>query len=887
MTVLTLALILGSISVASAASGKGNLTDIADNANAEAIQVTYDLGIVTGTPEGAYEPEKAVNRAEFAALITRALAIPESALSYYSTTTFKDTSGYGWAVPYLAILQQRGIMKGDGYGNAMPGRTISPNEAITMVLRAVGYTDNASVLVGQWPANYVALGQSQNLYAKVANDLQMNKASAAQMVYNVLTTQLVQVDANSTVKYLYDADSNATDEAAWQTLLTTSLNCETSGKKIVTYGDAAKSKIDLIPNVGAYGTLYTSKADGEVVALTSVGTQFISGRFMFKGNGLIDVFQSTDGTKYTLSTDAPKDNVSPSRFAQRFNPTSGAITVPADTKTAIFLNGEQTSLSKAQADKYVVEDPDGPTDLGYGTTSASNVPYYLTIAAKVNGLTITDLRTVAVWVAKNDGDFIKGDNFLYESGQIDGTKFNGHNFPLDVNNEVDHTGYLITGVDSVTDIAADNVVYIYKNRVTDKITRIDVGTATQSGTITNINKADFARTIGGTVLYEAPYSGHGIAGIETAGNEGTALLDIYGRIYDFQLGEASKGNFAVYLGQQPAFTDIQVKIYDKTGSEVIYTVTDSATKARILGTAPWTTPLSVGTLIEYKISGSKISEVVKAVSAPAPTNVTGKVNSTGTILTTVTVVSPGPPAVTSSAYYLVDSGLLVYLKDGNSYNLGSIKDLKDIDNPFLFIEGATSKKVGALIVEAGDAGAQSVFVMLNSTSVGWDNGDIDVVSGLSFADGATAGGKSWNYTDDRLVSSVLSTYPGYVNGTNNRGRYDMMVKFRIDEAGVLKNAVNLNTLTDKDNPTNPVKIGSYKSWNPGGSDGSFSITSTVGGVETLIAFEANSVLYKVSGGSWTAMRPTAGNFQADNGTGTYTFLKTDLSKAYDVIIKQP
>ncbi|MDR2770991.1 MAG: S-layer homology domain-containing protein, partial [Clostridiales Family XIII bacterium] len=299
MTVLTLALILGSISMASAASGKVKLTDVADSANEEAIQVAYDLGIVTGTPEGAYEPEKAVNRAEFAALIVRALAVPDSALASYTSTTFKDTSGYGWAVPYLAILQQRGVMKGDGYGNAMPGRTISPNEAVSMVLRAVGYTDNASVLVGQWPANYVALGQNQNLYEDVANDLQMNKASAAQMIYNVLTTQLVQVDTNSLVTLLYDPGDSGTQIP--RTLLTTGLNCyrdpgAAGEKKIVTYNDTKDAKINLIPYVGAYGVLYRSKADDEVVALTDVETEFLAGRFYYKSDGTADTFQTVDGT---------------------------------------------------------------------------------------------------------------------------------------------------------------------------------------------------------------------------------------------------------------------------------------------------------------------------------------------------------------------------------------------------------------------------------------------------------------------------------------------------------------------------------------------------------------------------------------------------------------
>ena len=101
------------------------------NANQDAIKVAYDLGIVTGNPDGTYLPAKAVTRAEFAALITRALDVPDSALAGYTATSFKDTTGYGWAVPYLAFAQSKGIMLGDGNGNAMPGRTITVNEAMT------------------------------------------------------------------------------------------------------------------------------------------------------------------------------------------------------------------------------------------------------------------------------------------------------------------------------------------------------------------------------------------------------------------------------------------------------------------------------------------------------------------------------------------------------------------------------------------------------------------------------------------------------------------------------------------------------------------------------------------------------------------------------------
>ena len=107
-------------------------------------------------------------------MITRALAIPESALAGYTSTSFNDVSGYGWAVKYLGFCESRGIMIGDGNGNAMPGRTVTVNEAMTMILRAIGYTNNSSVLVGSWPSNYVSLGQTLGLYEDVATAVTIN-----------------------------------------------------------------------------------------------------------------------------------------------------------------------------------------------------------------------------------------------------------------------------------------------------------------------------------------------------------------------------------------------------------------------------------------------------------------------------------------------------------------------------------------------------------------------------------------------------------------------------------------------------------------------------------------------------------------------------------------
>jgi hypothetical protein len=922
MTVLTLALILGSISVASAASGKVKLTDIADNANEEAIQVAYDLDIVTGTPEGTYEPEKAVNRAEFAALIVRALRIPDSALaSYTGGSTFKDTAGYSWAVPYLAILQQRGIMKGDGYGNAMPGRTISPNEAVTMVLRTVGYTDNASVLVGQWPANYVALGQSLGLYARVGGEIEMNKASAAQMIYNVLTVQLVQVDANSTVKYLYDTN-NVT-----QNLLIMNLNCEPTGQKIIDEYDVTASKINLLPYVGAYGELYRSKADKEVVAVTNVATQFLAGRFTYFTSGpnvgKVDKFQTVDGTNYNLSAAVPgSDRVSPEDWANQLNAkdSAGAAASTGNDRltpylssvpsgSAIFLNGNSLSrtnpLSNDQCDRYFVYDEDSYRENQYA---------YLIVAVKVSGQTITDLRSVAIWDAESS---VNGsEHFLYEAGQIEGKKFNGHDFPLDVNNEVDPSLYTLVGVDSLDDLAVDNVVYVYKNRA-KQIVRIEVGTVTQSGTVTNVNATDKTRTIGGQTLYFSPYDGTGKAEVDTAGNEGTALLDLYYRIYGFRLGEASKGNFAVVTGTSKidsdatgSFKDLQFKLFDKTGKEVVYSVknpfmyiADTGAKYKVghssapsltstesiagVTAAAWSGSISsafdVDRLVEYKLSGGKLSEIRLGPPIADTATPAGKVDEGAVVITIPNLGQKG-----------LDSGTLVFVADDGEYSIGSVKDLskKELTAGFDYIMGvgAASNFVKALIVSADNTGAQSVFVMINSISTSANEAGLyNTIKGLSFTDGrgATAD-EPFDYVNADL--SVDTWAP---------------IKFSVNENGVLRGAIALYeddaTAATAKNETITGAALVATEYLHGDVNGIFALNVTYGTygggwyttttgktpdyvAPTGVTFAQGTVLYTWTGSVWVAKAPTKYNLST---TARYAFYKTDPGKPHNIIVQLP
>ena len=281
--VLILALVLGSFSFAF------GLSDISESPNTEAITVANDLGIITGYEDGTFLPEKTVNRAEFAAMITRALAIPESALAAYSATSFKDTSGYGWAVPYLAFCESKGIMIGDGYGNVMPGRTINVNEAITMAVRAIGYTENSSMLVGTWPSNYVTLAQTLGLYDDVAAMTMVSRESAAQVIYNALTVDMVSVNA--------DGATNPTGK----TMLTAGLGATVDAAVMVKGNES--TNISLVKYVGAYADVYT-KSD-KVVAVGKVHSEFMTGDFTDYDTLTVDDVDYTFASTAAISVTPP------------------------------------------------------------------------------------------------------------------------------------------------------------------------------------------------------------------------------------------------------------------------------------------------------------------------------------------------------------------------------------------------------------------------------------------------------------------------------------------------------------------------------------------------------------------------------------------------------
>lgn len=113
---------------------------------AEAVELVNDAGIMCGDDKGNFSPNKTVTRAEMATIVCRMLDETENlAIS----NTFTDVPNTHWANKYIVKAAELSIVNGYGNGKFGPNDPVTYEQAVTMVVRAVGRTGRIQV-----PTNY-------------------------------------------------------------------------------------------------------------------------------------------------------------------------------------------------------------------------------------------------------------------------------------------------------------------------------------------------------------------------------------------------------------------------------------------------------------------------------------------------------------------------------------------------------------------------------------------------------------------------------------------------------------------------------------------------------------------------------------------------------------
>lgn len=257
-----------------AATAGAAFSDISSGSLQQTASVLGSLGIMQGTGNNRFEPNRPLTRAEFCKLAVTAMGI-DDASPYASYTIFPDVRASHWAARYVNAalrhpdFKDNYIIRGYADGTFGPDRQLTYGEVCTMLLRMLGYKE--SDIGPFWPADYIAqanaLGLTRGISIKDAKT-PVTRADAATMLLNTLGTAtrsdgqggspLISRVSSSTVENCIlletsETDSSlATDEALFYE------NGTLSARK--TAGRLDRSLI------GVYGTLVIGKK-GENVAV--------------------------------------------------------------------------------------------------------------------------------------------------------------------------------------------------------------------------------------------------------------------------------------------------------------------------------------------------------------------------------------------------------------------------------------------------------------------------------------------------------------------------------------------------------------------------------------------------------------------------------------------
>lgn len=191
--VLTLALVLGSFSMAFADHADTTLTP------QQKIDRLVEMGFVKGKDASGsdLDLQSPIKRSETSAIVSRALLSggdksmeaveAEIERSRYSSR-FTDVSLNSWYNPYVNVSVQEGIVEGYPNGEFRPERDIKYSEVITMMVRVLGEQPTPGV---KYPDNYIGKARELGILDDIKVDYvgQAQRQGVFELLYNTLTSK--------------------------------------------------------------------------------------------------------------------------------------------------------------------------------------------------------------------------------------------------------------------------------------------------------------------------------------------------------------------------------------------------------------------------------------------------------------------------------------------------------------------------------------------------------------------------------------------------------------------------------------------------------------------------------------------------------------------------
>lgn len=363
-----------------AGAAVSGFTDVSDHSTAVAAECLRLLGAMDGYAGGAFRPEGQVTRAQFCKMATYVIKDGESQLSRYRTVTvFPDVKPSFWAAAYinLASDSSRGavgddkadysIIKGYVDGKFHPERVVTFGQAVTILMRLLGYTDGD--MGGIWPDGYMAAAATAGLTdgLETAASAALTRGQAARLFVNLLRS-----DTKAGANYGESIASSSVEGMLTTSSATAPDGSETAMQLGTTTAYAMADKTSTGALNGMKGTLLLNKA-GKVMTFVPEITG--TSRTVTFASGTTEKLTTTSGESFTIKSDtAMVVNGEQKTWATGYtwlNPGMSLTLYIGGSGTVEYIFAGASTTSSAAVVVYTRGSTSGFSDLAGGNTRYS------------------------------------------------------------------------------------------------------------------------------------------------------------------------------------------------------------------------------------------------------------------------------------------------------------------------------------------------------------------------------------------------------------------------------------------------------------------------------------------------------------------------------------
>lgn len=390
-------------------------SDVTDPDMARAVEVLHAVGAIDGVPGGLYNPSGILTRAEFCKLLVMVMNRGDDVPVYASRTIFPDVTSTHWARGYINLAASEKLDAGDGTegtrlimgvgdGTFAPDRIITYGEAVTLLLRVIGYSAAANT---NWPSGALStansIGLADGLGSPDANG-GITRGQAALLFYNMLTT-----NPNGSDSSYYDAVFGRMEEGV---LLLSADTTGPDGRKGAVHlvsADNTQSWVrpaDEQPDAadqGRRGTVLYNK-EGQLLAFlpdTRTTSRTITAASATMGNP--SIITASDGTTVRVSEDVAiwalndKNVYEQKKYSEIYlnlNRTGATLTVYYTAAGAVDYMLMGTAAASSNSNAMAAKDP--ITGNPFATLTGGAVGY--TIVKNGSEASVSDIRRYDVGV---------------------------------------------------------------------------------------------------------------------------------------------------------------------------------------------------------------------------------------------------------------------------------------------------------------------------------------------------------------------------------------------------------------------------------------------------------------------------------------------------------